>query len=182
MKLRTLALALLTAVPGALVGAAPPPAHSPYAAEAGADIKALSADEVKMLLEGRGMGFAKAAELNGYPGPLHVLELAEALELRAEQRDSTQALFERMRVAALREGAAYVAAERALDRLFAAKTIDAARLEAALATIETHRGRLRAVHLNAHLEQVRILDAAQVAKYSELRGYSGGTDHSQGHH
>jgi Spy/CpxP family protein refolding chaperone len=182
MNLRILALSLLAAVPGVFVGAATPAAPSPYAAEAGADIKAFSAEEVKMLLEGRGMGFAKAAELNGYPGPLHVLELAEALELRAEQRDATQALFERMRAAALDEGAAYVAAERTLDRLFAAKTIDGARLDAALATIETHRSRLRAVHLNAHLEQVRILDAAQVAKYSELRGYSGNKDHSQGHH
>jgi len=91
MNLRTLALALLAALPGVTVGDAPAAAHSPYAAGVGADIKALSADEVK-------------------------------------------------------------------------------------------RSRLRAVHLSAHLEQVRILDAAQVARYAELRGYSGRTDHSQGHH
>ena len=33
------------------------------------------------LRAGRGMGLALAAELNGYPGPAHVLELADKLDL-----------------------------------------------------------------------------------------------------
>ena len=40
------------------------------------DIKSLSQDDQSALLAGRGMGLARPAELNGYPGPAHVLELA----------------------------------------------------------------------------------------------------------
>ena len=38
------------------------------------------------------MSLALAAELNGYPGPLHVLELADRLGLSAEQRGKVQQL------------------------------------------------------------------------------------------
>ena len=38
------------------------------------------------LKAGRGMGLALAAELNGYPGPSHVLELADKLKLSAEDK------------------------------------------------------------------------------------------------
>ena len=54
-------------------------AASPYAGEEGREIKALSAADVDAYLTGQGMGFAKAAELNGYAGPKHVLELAAEL-------------------------------------------------------------------------------------------------------
>ena len=46
---------------------------SPYTGEEQRAIKALSEEEIGDLLEARGMGLAKAAELNSYPGPLHVL-------------------------------------------------------------------------------------------------------------
>ena len=36
-------------------------------------IRGLSEQEIDDLTNGRGMGLARAAELNGYPGPLHVL-------------------------------------------------------------------------------------------------------------
>ena len=48
-------------------------------------VKALSEEQIADLEGGRGMGLALAAELNGYPGPLHVLELAETLDLTDEQ-------------------------------------------------------------------------------------------------
>ena len=57
-------------------------------------IKALSEQQVNELGAGRGMGLALAAELNGYPGPSHVLELADKLELSADQRAKVQRLFE----------------------------------------------------------------------------------------
>ena len=53
--------------------------HQPYAGDAGREIKALSPEEVKDLLSGAGMGYAKAAELNHFPGPAHVIELADKL-------------------------------------------------------------------------------------------------------
>jgi Spy/CpxP family protein refolding chaperone len=151
--------------------AASPPHPSPYADQATSDIKALTAEEQASLLDGKGAGFAKAAELNGYPGPLHVLELAEPLELDAEQLTKTRALFDRMRADARTQGAALVDAERELDRLYATRHATVEAVNAQLARIEALRTRLRGVHLNAHLEQAAILDAHQIARYAQLRGY-----------
>ena len=144
---------------------------SPYAAMENAGIKALSADEQAALLDGKGMGFAKAAELNGYPGPAHVLALSAELGLSAQQIERTRALFERMQKDARADGAALVEAERALDRLYAARAATVANVDGQLARIEATRAHLRGVHLHAHLEQTRLLNAAQIARYSELRGY-----------
>ena len=148
---------------------------SPYAGMEQADIKALSADERATLLEGKGMGFARAAELNGYPGPAHVLSLSAELGLSAQQIEYTRQLFERMQKQARADGAALIEAERRLDRLYASRTATVANVNRQLARIEAARAHLRGVHLNAHLEQTRLLNAAQVARYSELRGYS--TEH-----
>ena len=154
-------------------------AATPYAGQQTRDVKALSADEQADLLAGRGMGLAKAAELNGYPGPLHVLELARELGLTPEQRARTEALFASMQRDASALGARLVDEERALDALFATRQVDASRLADATKRIGALQAELRRVHLDAHLEQTRILTAAQTARYVELRGYgtagSGGT-------
>ncbi len=55
--------------------------QSPYMDLQGREIKALSGDEKAALLNGDGMGFALAAELNHYPGPQHILELQEEIGL-----------------------------------------------------------------------------------------------------
>ena len=67
--------------------------ESPYVGQESRGIKALSPEDVDAYLAGKGMGLAKAAELNGYPGPAHVLELASQLSLTSDQRARTQALF-----------------------------------------------------------------------------------------
>lgn len=152
-------------------------AASPYAGQAGAPIKALTAEEQSALLDGQGMGFAKAAELNGYPGPKHVLELAEQLGLSAAQRKATEALFDRMRASARAEGAALIEAERTLDGLYASRTATRESVNAQLARIESLRARLRGLHLDAHLEQAALLDAHQVALYARLRGYGAAHHH-----
>jgi len=54
---------------------------TPYAGQQTWTIKALSEDEIAALRNGEGMGMAKAAELNGYPGPIHVLALVAQLGL-----------------------------------------------------------------------------------------------------
>lgn len=64
--------------------------HSPYSGHERRDIKALSAEEVEQYLSGAGMGYAQAAELNRFPGPMHVLELSDRLALSAEQRESVK--------------------------------------------------------------------------------------------
>jgi Spy/CpxP family protein refolding chaperone len=147
---------------------------SPYAGMERAEIKALSSDEQSTLLEGKGMGFAKAAELNGYPGPAHVLALSAELELSTQQIERTRALFERMQKDARADGAVLIEAERALDRLYSSRTATVTTVNQQLARIEATRAHLRGVHLNAHLEQAGLLNAAQIARYNELRGYSTG--------
>jgi hypothetical protein len=50
------------------------------------------------------MGFAKAGELNHYPGPKHVLELERELSLEKEQIDKTKETYNRMHKAAVSLG------------------------------------------------------------------------------
>ena len=156
-------------------------APSPYAGQESRQIKALSPSEQADLLAGKGMGLAKAAELNGYPGPAHVLELASQLGLSAEQLATTRALFTSMEQRAKELGRQLVAAEQSLDSLFASKQVTATQLEESLAKIGDLQAKVRAAHLEAHLEQVRILSAEQNANYSKLRGYSQGREVSEDH-
>jgi Spy/CpxP family protein refolding chaperone len=145
---------------------------SPYAPQRDAEIKALGTDERAALLAGKGMGLAKAAELNGYPGPMHVLELADELNLDQAQREKSRQLFEGMRAAARAAGAQLIEEERVLDTLYATRSATAAKVKAQLERIEAVRTRLRALHLNAHLEQAALLAPSQLTRYAELRGYA----------
>lgn len=153
---------------------------SPYRGQETREIKALSAQEVSDLLAGKGMGFAKAAELNGYPGPKHVLELAGPLVLTPEQVEGTRAIFNDMQARAIGAGRDLVALERELDRQFQEKTVEAESLQSLLARIGTLQAELRRVHLQAHLRQMALLSDAQVAAYAELRGYTGSDHGSNG--
>lgn len=146
--------------------------HSPYAGEEARDLKALSAQEQRAWLEGQGLGLAKAAELNGHPGPMHVLEHAQALALSAEQQARTQALMQRHKAQVRALGAEFVAAERRLDDLFRTRTATPADVDALTATIGSLQARIRASHLNTHLEQMRLLQPEQVTAYNRLRGYT----------
>lgn len=146
---------------------------SPYAGQQHREIKSLSAAEVTDLLNGQGMGLAKAAELNGYPGPAHVLEHAAGLALTPQQRSASEALMQRHKARAREIGAALVEAERALDQAFAQRQIDGASLSRLTAKIGSLQAQLREEHLRTHLEQTAILSAAQVRQYVQLRGYGG---------
>ena len=146
-------------------------AASPYVHEQSRSIKALSDQEMADYAAGKGMGFAKAAELNGYPGPAHVLELADDLTLSPLQREKTAALFRRMQTRASSLGARLVDEERMLDELFASKSISREALAKSLSSIAALQSEIRATHLQAHLEQAEILNAAQAMKYGHLRGY-----------
>jgi len=152
--------------------------RSPYVGEESREIKALSSQEVSDLLAGKGMGFAKPAELNGYPGPAHVLELADQLQLPPEQNARTVALFNKMQARAMTIGRQLVEEERALDREFSSKWITVESLQSSLKRIADLRAEVRRAHLEAHLEQLALLSEAQITAYSKLRGYTGGGDHS----
>jgi Spy/CpxP family protein refolding chaperone len=155
--------------------------QSPYAGQQSREIKALSSDEIQGYLSGSGMGFAKAAELNHYPGPKHVLELADALHLTERQRTQTLDLYESMRQDAVRLGKRLVEEERRLDHLFATQTITEDQLEEVTREIARYQGALRQVHLRAHLAQRRLLTAQQLQHYDTLRGYTSGTQHPHRH-
>src|SRR5437016_7821449 len=116
MKPRTLVVMLAACTLAVPVLANTP---SPYAGQQARSIKALSAEDIAGLLKGEGMGLAKAAELNGYPGPAHVLALAKQLKLGEAQRRQIQAIFDRMHADAVALGADIVERERTLDRQFA---------------------------------------------------------------
>jgi Spy/CpxP family protein refolding chaperone len=146
--------------------------NSPYAGQETRDIKALSPEEIADLKAGRGMGLALAAELNGYPGPRHVLDLARELALSAEQHDRTNALFEAMRQETAAIGARLIEAERALDRLFADKRATPHSVAAAAQAAGAAQGELRAAHLRYHLAMMDVLSPEQVAAYNHLRGYA----------
>lgn len=162
------ALALVTASPLAALAA------GGYGGQQTRDIKALSADDVADLLAGRGMGLAKPAELNHYPGPAHVLEMKDQLGLSPDQVGRVETTFQKMSEAARPLGAELVERERALDQGFANGTMTADALGAETMAIGALQGRLRAVHLAAHLETRAVLTPTQVARYDELRGYGGG--------
>jgi hypothetical protein len=148
------------------------PTAQPYSGLQNREIKALSTEDIAALSEGRGMGLAIPAELNGYPGPVHVLELADQLGLTGEQREQVKVTFESMKAEAIPLGKKLIAAERNLDREFANQTITPERLKAATADIGAIRGELRNTHLKYHLSTATLLSPEQLRRYSELRSYT----------
>lgn len=172
LPIRLLALALVLPAGGALAQHAGHYGHgSPYAGMEKRAVKALSDQQIADLKAGRGMGLALAAELNGYPGPLHVLELGDKLALTPEQRARTRALFDAMKAETVPLGERIVAQETELDRLFVEKRITPESLKTATAAIGASQSELRAAHLRYHLSTLEILTLHQVHLHGSLRGY-----------
>jgi len=134
-------------------------------------IKSLTADEIQAYEEGTGHGLAKAAEQNHYPGPRHLLDLAKELQLSADQIQQIEKIKGSMSSAAIPTGKQLIKNERKLNLLFAEKKIDKAQLDAVVAESATLEGKLRLIHLSAHLEVRKLLTSEQIDKYDELRGY-----------
>ena len=156
--------------------------HSPYLGLEGRALKALSAEQVEDYLEGRGMGLALAAELNGYPGPKHVLELAEELALDDGQLSEMREIFAHMQAEAVDLGRRIVERERSLDALFAEGRIDAETLRQATEDLGRLNGQLRGAHLAAHLATMEVLSGDQRARYAEARGYGEVVMHDPSRH
>jgi Spy/CpxP family protein refolding chaperone len=160
-----------------LPGSAWAAGDAPYAGWDGRAIKALSAGQIEDLRTGRGMGLALPAELNGYPGPLHVLELADQLELTTHQRAETQRLFDAMQAQAIVLGSQVIAGEAALDRLFATGAASDAAILAGAVEVGRAQGALRGHHLRYHVAMREVLSPHQVMRYQQLRGYAGAHGH-----
>lgn len=153
---------------------------SPYAGQELRDIKSLSDNDLQSLQNGTGEAFggiAKLAELNGYPGPRHVLDMASELQLTDGQRMEIELIYQNMSNKAKSIGAAIIAVEQDMDRSFANKTITEENLKLMLDKSADLYGQLRIVHLSAHLDTVQILTIEQVQMYNTIRGYdSSGID------
>jgi hypothetical protein len=147
-------------------------AQSPYAGMQTRQIKALSTQQIDDLKAGRGMGLALAAELNGYPGPAHVLELSDRLALSPTQRQQIQKLFDSMKAESTPIGLRLIEQEGALDLQFANRSITPDALKDATAKIGMTQAELRNTHLKYHLETAQILSSDQMKQYAELRGYA----------
>src|SRR6266567_6721188 len=156
--------------------------QQPYAGLEQRPVKALSEQQVADLKAGRGMGLALPAELNGYPGPSHALEHADALGLTAEQRQRTKALFEAMKAEAVPVGERLIEQETQLDRLFAERQITSASLRSATEEIGSTQARLREAHLKYHLAMMTVLSGDQITQYQALRGYTSNASQQQHPH
>jgi LTXXQ motif family protein len=163
--------ALLVALAGPAAAQQHQHGPPPYAGLQHRAVKALSDQQISDLRAGRGMGLALAAELNGYPGPIHALELADRLQLTADQREHIQQLYEAMKAEAISVGEKLIAHETALDRHFSERKATPASLASLTAHIGETQGELRAVHLKYHLTTAAVLTADQMQRYAELRGY-----------
>ena len=146
---------------------------SHYAGQEKREIKALSDEDIKNLQEGNGMGFAKVAELNGFPGPKHILENEAELNLSKEQKQAVEKSFNEMKTQAKELGGKVIEKEKQFDVLFQQNKIENAEmLRSKTEEIAKLKGDLRSVHLAAHLEMKKVLSSEQIEQYKKLRGYS----------
>jgi Spy/CpxP family protein refolding chaperone len=131
--------------------------------------QACQAEFDSVIADGRGFGLAFAADQNGYPGPLHVLELKDRLRLTSEQEGRAQALLDAMFAEARPKSARLLAAEAQLRDLFARRTVDDTSLAAAVAAVEHARADVRLVHLRTHLKMRDVLTEDQRLMYHAAR-------------
>ncbi|PWR01915.1 hypothetical protein DKT77_15115 [Meridianimarinicoccus roseus] len=150
---------------------------APYAGQQTRGIAALSDADIAAIEAGEGWGLALPAELNGWPGPAHVLEMASDLALTEHQHAVVTRIFGIMRDEARRVGARYIETERALDAAFEDPSFDPVTLAGLTAASANALGELRTIHLAAHIETRQVLNRHQIMTYNTLRGYAGDGAH-----
>lgn len=148
--------------------------HSKYAGQEEREIKSLSLSNIEALQNGKGWGLAKAAELNGVPGPKHLLEMKEAIGLTLEQEEKIKGIFDNMKAEAVPLGLHLLELEKELDKHFSKGSINEIILSDLLGKIANIHQRLRYVHLAAHLKTPSVLSDEQIAQYNHNRGYTSG--------
>jgi hypothetical protein len=146
---------------------------APYAGLETRAIKSLSDSDIEELRRGGGWGLAMAAELNGLPGPAHLLELRNQIPLTPEQVTAIEAIFLQMKADAIAVGERLIAAEQAIEDAFRTSNIEKDRLRRLIGEAEAARAELRYIHLSRHLDTPPLLTSAQIERYKVLRGYQG---------
>ena len=148
---------------------------SPYAGEHVRDVKSLSTSDIDGLKSGTGTpfgGMAKLAELNGYPGPRHVLDLALQMELTDSQTKQIEYIYQEMNSEAIILGNKILSIEMELDEKFSEGLIDKNHLKEKISESAEFYAKLRNVHLQSHIVMMDVLTLEQIEKYNELRGYT----------
>lgn len=146
--------------------------QSNYAGQETRAIKSLSKADIEDLKNGRGWGLAKAAELNGVPGPVHVLQMKNEINLSPEQVREIERQYHAMKKEAIPLGLELIELERKLNHHFIDHAISDELLRHFLEKISDVYQRLRYVHLAAHLKTPQVLSPEQIAQYNRLRGYA----------
>jgi len=144
-------------------------------------IKALSQGEIEGYLTGKGMGLAKSAEINHFPGPKHVMELSQELSLSKFQIEETKRIYEAMKSKAVEFGQLLIKNEEKIEGLFSNGAITPQVLERVLSESAKIKSKLREAHLMAHIEQKAVLTRYQTNLYDTLRGYVDGHSMKEGH-
>jgi Heavy-metal resistance len=154
--------------------------HSPYAEQHNAAETGLLPNEFEALSMGTGMAMALPAELNGYPGPRHVLDAADAgqFSLSPGQRETIQNLYDGMLSEARARGQEIIQAEAQLTQGFRHADMDEAKLREILERIANLRRELRFIHLRTHLKTRAMLTHEQIERYNAVRGYDADRPHS----
>ena len=145
--------------------------HSDYAGMESREIKTLSAQDIAELRSGHGWGLSLVAELNGVPGPRHLLDMHDELGLTSRQVARLQAIYDEMKKQAVALGNEFIEGERALEAAFSEGSMNAQDLRRRLQGIARIRADLRYVHLSAHLKTPPLLSEEQIRSYHRLRGY-----------
>jgi hypothetical protein len=145
---------------------------SKYVGEEKREIKSLSKTDIEELKNGKGWGLAKAAELNGVPGPVHLLEMKEEIGLSTKQIKAIEDIYSKMKQEAIPIGLQLIELERELNNHFANRTITDQLLRQILQRIAQVHRQLRYVHLSTHLKTPDILKSEQITLYNKQRGYS----------
>lgn len=127
------------------------------------------------------MGYARAAELNHYPGPAHVLELGEQLALTDKQRDAARSMMKVHRAQAQAIARQRVEAERTLEMLFRSASVYERELAAAVQRVAMLEGEYRLAHLETHRRMQSLLTPEQIQLYDRLRGYASPHEATRAH-
>ena len=167
--LRIIGVGALVLLLGTLTAAAQHQSHRGPDDQAHTRMQAMLDETDQVIASGRGAGLAFADDQNGYPGPLHVLELKERLQLTPAQEARITALQTAMFAEARPKSARLLEAEASLRRLFMDGVADETRVRAAVAEVERARTEVRLVHLLTHLQTRPVLTAEQRRLYHDAR-------------
>jgi hypothetical protein len=154
--------------------------HQPYAGMESRALKALSEQQIADLRPA-GAWASHSRRTQRLSGPVHVLELAEALALTADQRARTQQLFDAMKARPSRSVSAW-SSTRPSSTVSSQARPSAGEPRGGHRCHRRHPGTLRAAHLRYHLALMDVLTPEQLHRYGALRGYGAGAGAHQGGH